>query len=266
MRIIFHWQVARTPGIPLYNYLLDQHVNLECYIWKAWTDPLAMRSSDLQAGSIRPVVVQVGVQEADRESPANVLCREVSCVESDSLFDGRFPTLWDTACHDAVELCRAVRSSGSSGLTLEELAFGNRLGVGIQGRSCQVGVVASREIHNLVNRDFGFATLRPCGAHRHHWLRWYQLLSLLSSEKAQSGGDYSSIKWEPPAPEINFHPSTKIHRIRNRGNANVAEVTGHITVGDIHAAAKSSRKVCEVAAYPTRSRKASSAVRVALAF
>ena len=66
------WQVARTPGIPLYNYLLDQHVNLECYIWKAWTDPLAMRSSDLQAGSIRPVVVQVGVEEADRESPANV--------------------------------------------------------------------------------------------------------------------------------------------------------------------------------------------------
>jgi hypothetical protein len=32
-----------------------------------------------------------------------------------------------------VELCRAVRSSGSSGLALEELAFGNR--VGMESRS-----------------------------------------------------------------------------------------------------------------------------------
>src|SRR6478672_11924227 len=57
------------------------------------------------------------------------------------------------------------------------------------------------------------------------------------------------IKCEPAAPEIDLHPSTKIHRIRNRGNADVAEVSGHITGGDIHAAAKGNREVCEVAAH-----------------
>ena len=58
------------------------------------------------------------------------------------------------------------------------------------------------------------------------------------------------IKCEPPAPKIDLHPSTKIHRIGNRRNANVAELTGHITGGDIHAAAKSNPEVCEVAAHP----------------
>jgi len=58
------------------------------------------------------------------------------------------------------------------------------------------------------------------------------------------------IKCEPPAPKIDLHPSTKIHRIRNRGNANVAEVTGDITRWDIHAAAKSNREVFEVPADP----------------
>ena len=46
--------------------LLPSHIN-------GWTEPRAMRSSDLHAGGISPVIVQVGVEEADHEPTANVV-------------------------------------------------------------------------------------------------------------------------------------------------------------------------------------------------
>src|ERR1700752_5165433 len=39
----------------------------------------------------------------------------------------------------------------------------------------------------------------------------------------------SRIKCKPPVAEIHFHPSTKIHRIRNWRNANIAQITRYVS-------------------------------------
>jgi len=56
------------------------------------------------------------------------------------------------------------------------------------------------------------------------------------------------VEREPLAVEIDFEPCTEIHRCRIRRHADVAEITGAISCGQVHAAAKRHRKVGEVAA------------------
>src|SRR5258708_6866914 len=56
------------------------------------------------------------------------------------------------------------------------------------------------------------------------------------------------VEGEPPSVEIDFEPGAEIHRRGIGRNADITEITGAVTRGDIHAPAQCHRQMREVAA------------------
>ena len=58
----------------------------------------------------------------------------------------------------------------------------------------------------------------------------------------------TSIERVPVATEIDLKPSTEVHGIWNWRYADIAEIAGAVSGGDVHATAERNLKVCEIAA------------------
>src|SRR5262245_10221126 len=56
-------------------------------------------------------------------------------------------------------------------------------------------------------------------------------------------------KSKPSPAEVNLHPGAKVHRIRCRGNTDIAEISGDIASRNVHTAAKCDGKVGKVPAH-----------------
>ena len=54
------------------------------------------------------------------------------------------------------------------------------------------------------------------------------------------------IKRKPATAEVNLHPGAKVHRIRRRGNANIAEIAGDIASRNVQTATKRDRQVRKI--------------------
>jgi len=55
------------------------------------------------------------------------------------------------------------------------------------------------------------------------------------------------IKTVPPSTEINFKPSTKVHRVGQRRYTDVAEITGYISGWNVKTATQSNRQMGKIA-------------------
>src|ERR1700722_16452035 len=68
-------------------------------------------------------------------------------------------------------------------------------------------------------------------------------------EDASDAGDVvARIEGVPGAPEVGLEPSGEVHRRGVLGNADVPQIPGAITCGNVHATAKGDGQVGEVAA------------------
>ena len=69
-------------------------------------------------------------------------------------------------------------------------------------------------------------------------------------DAADAGFVVAGVEGPPAIPEIDFEPGAEIHGAGNGGNADVAEVTGDVAGGDVHAAAEGDGQMREIAADP----------------